>query len=139
MHAYDDEGLRDRPLGELFKRLSQDLALLVRQELDLARVELVEKSKTVGAGAGMLSGAAIAGLLALGSLTAFAILALSLAMAPWLAALIVTIVYGAAAGVLALTGKKKIEEATPLVPQQTLDTVKEDVKWAKTQIKSGAR
>lgn len=139
MHVYDDEGLRDRPLGELFKRLSQDLALLVRQELDLARVELVEKSKTVGAGAGMLSGAAIAGLLALGSLTAFAILALSLAMAPWLAALIVTIVYGAAAGVLALTGKKKIEEATPLVPQQTLDTVKEDVKWAKTQIKSGAR
>ena len=111
----------------------------MRQELDLARVELVEKSKTVGAGAGMLSGAAVAGLLALGTLTAFFILALSLAMAPWLAALIVTIVYGAVAGVLALTGKKKIEEATPLVPQQTLDTVKEDVKWAKTQIKSGAR
>lgn len=139
MHVYDDEGLRDRPVGELLKRLSQDLALLVRQELDLARVELVEKSKTVGAGAGMLSGAAVAGLLALGALTAFFILALSLAMAPWLAALIVTIVYGAVAGVLALTGKKKIEEATPLVPQQTLDTVKEDVKWAKTQIKSGAR
>lgn len=139
MHVYDDEGLRDRPVGELLKRLSQDLALLVRQELDLARVELVEKSKTVGAGAGMLSGAAVAGLLALGTLTAFFILALSLAMAPWLAALIVTIVYGAVAGVLALTGKKKIEEATPLVPQQTLDTVKEDVKWAKTQIKSGAR
>jgi hypothetical protein len=87
----------------------------------------------------MFSGAAIAGMLALGAFTAFLILALSLAMAPWLAALIVTIVYGATAGVLALTGKKKIEEATPLVLEQTVDTVKEDVKWAKTQIKSAGR
>jgi hypothetical protein len=139
MNAYDEESLRDRPAGELLKRLSQDLSLLVRQELDLARVELIEKSKTVGAGAGMFSGAAIAGMLALGAFTAFLILALSLAMAPWLAALIVTIVYGAVAGVLALTGKKKIEEATPLVLEQTVDTVKEDVKWAKTQIKSAGR
>lgn len=139
MNGYDDESLRDRPAGELLKRLSQDLSLLVRQELDLARVELLEKSKSVGAGAGMFSGAAVAGMLALGAFTAFLILALSLAMAPWLAALIVTILYGAVAGVLALTGKKKIEEATPLVLEQTVDTVKEDVKWAKTQIKSAGR
>lgn len=139
MNGYEDETLRDRPAGELLKRLSQDLSLLIRQELDLARVELIEKSKAVGVGAGMFSGAAAAGMLALGAFTAFLILALSLAMAPWLAALIVTIVYAAVAGVLALTGKKKIEEATPLVLEQTVDTVKEDVKWAKTQIKSAGR
>lgn len=139
MNGYEDETLRDRPAGELLKRLSQDLSLLIRQELDLARVELIEKSKVVGAGAGMFSGAAVAGMLALGAFTAFLILALSLAMAPWLAALIVTIVYAAVAGVLALTGKKKFEEATPLVLEQTVDTVKEDVKWAKTQIKSAGR
>ena len=139
MNYYDDNDLRDRPVGELLKRLSQDLTTLVRQELDLARVELVEKGKSVGAGAGMFSGAAIAGILALGAFTAFASHALSLAMAPWLGALLVTVAYAIAAGVLAITGKKKIEEATPLVPEQTVDTVKEDVKWAKTQIKSAGR
>jgi hypothetical protein len=55
----------------------------------------------------------------------------------WLAALIMTVIYGAIAGVLALTGKKRVSEATPPVPEQTVDTVKEDVQWAKTQLPSG--
>lgn len=136
---YEHEELRDQSIPELMKRLSHDLTLLIRQELDLARVELIQKSKAVGAGAGMFSGAAVAGVLALGAFTAFLILVLSLAMASWLAALIVTIVYGAVAAVLAMNGRQKIEEATPLVPEQTVDTVKEDVKWAKTRIKSAVR
>lgn len=136
---YEHEELRDQSIPELMKRLSHDLTLLIRQELDLARVELIQKSKVVGAGAGMFSGAAVAGVLALGAFTAFLILVLSLAMASWLAALIVTIVYGAVAAVLAMNGRQKIEEATPLVPEQTVDTVKEDVKWAKTRIKSAVR
>lgn len=139
MNRFEDETLHDRGIGELMKRLSSDLSLLIRQELELAKAEMLQKGKTAGAGAGILSGAAVAGLLALGTFTAFLILALSHAMAPWLAALIVTIVYGGAAAILAMTGKKKFEEATPLIPEQTVDTVKEDVKWAKTQIKSAGR
>lgn len=142
MERYDQslEGdLRDRPMGELMKRLGEDLSLLIRQELALAKAEIIEKSKAAGIGAGMFSGAAVAGLLALGAFTAFLILALSTAMHAWLAALLVTIIYGAIAGVLALSGKKKIEEAAPLVPEQTVDTVKEDVQWAKTRIKSAGR
>jgi len=142
MDRYDqplENDLRDRPMGELMKRLGEDLSLLIRQELALAKAEIIEKSKAAGAGAGMFSGAAVAGLLALGAFTAFLILALSTQMHAWLAALLVTIVYGAIAGVLALSGKKKIEEAAPLVPQQTVDTGKEDVQLAKTRIKSAAR
>ncbi len=142
MDRYDqtlDGDLRDRPIGELMKRLGEELSLLIRQELALAKAEIIEKSKVAGAGAGMLSGAAVVGLLALGAFTAFLILALSTQMHAWLAALLVTIVYGAVAGVLAMTGKKKIEEASPLVPEQTVDTVKEDVQWAKTRIKSAGR
>ena len=137
--SYDDNDLRERPIGELMKRLSEELSLLIRQELALAKAEIIAKGKTAGVGAGMFSGAAVAGLLALGAFTAFLILALSLTMAPWLAALIVTIVYAAVAGILAMTGKKKIDDASPLLPEQTVDTVKEDVKWAKTQIKSAGK
>jgi hypothetical protein len=57
----------------------------------------------------------------------------------WLAALIMTAVYAALAGVLALVGKKRVSEATPPVPEQTVETVKEDVEWAKTQLPSGSR
>ncbi|MFN2528407.1 MAG: phage holin family protein [Candidatus Baltobacteraceae bacterium] len=134
-----DGDLRERPIGDLMKRLGEDLSLLIRQELALAKAEIIEKTKIAGAGAGMFSGAAIVGILALGAFTAFLILALSTQMHAWLAALIVTIVYGAVAGILAMTGKKKIEEASPLIPEQTVDTVKEDVQWAKTRIKSAGR
>jgi energy-converting hydrogenase Eha subunit H len=57
----------------------------------------------------------------------------------WASALIVTALYGAAAFVLAQTGKKKLHEAAPLIPEQTAQTVKEDIEWAKTRAKSGAR
>ena len=142
MDRYDnaaDGDLRDRPIGEIIKRLGEDLSLLIRQELALAKAEIIEKGKLAGAGAGMLSGAAIAGILALGAFTAFLILALATQMQPWLAALIVSILYGALAAVFAMTGKKKIEQASPLVPEQTVDTVKEDVQWAKTRMKSAGR
>lgn len=142
MDRYDnpaDAGLRERPIGELIRRLGEELSLLIRQELALAKAEIIEKSKIAGAGAGMLSGAVVVGLLALGAFTAFLILALATQMHAWLAALIVTVVYGAIAGVLAMTGKQKIQEATPLVPEQTVDTVKEDVRWAKTRIKSAGK
>jgi uncharacterized membrane protein YqjE len=126
------EDLRDRSIGELLKQLSQETSTLVRQELELARAELQEQGKRAGTGAGMLGGAGIAGLLTLGALTATLIALLDTAMATWVAALIVTLIWAAIAGVLALQGRNKLKEATPPAPQ-TVETVKEDVRWAKTR------
>ena len=128
-----DNDLRERPIGELLKQLSQETTTLVRQELDLAKAEMAEKGKKAGKGAGMFGGAGVVGFLALGALTAALILALDTGMKAWLAALIVGLVYAAIAGVLALTGKKEVQQATPPVPEQTVESVKEDVQWAKTQ------
>jgi len=133
------DDLRDRPVGELLNQLSQETTMLVRQELDLAKAEMAQKGKQAGLGAGMFGGAGVATLLGLGALTATAIAALDTAMSLWLAALIVTLIWLAAAGVLALTGKRKVQQATPPVPEQTQQSVKEDVEWAKTQAKSERR
>jgi uncharacterized membrane protein YqjE len=124
--------VRDRSVGDLLKELSQETSTLVRQEMALARAELTEQGKRAGTGAGMLGGAGVAGLLTLGSLTAMLIALLDTAMATWVAALIATVLWGAIAGVLALQGRNKIKEATPPAPQ-TVETVKEDVRWAKTR------
>jgi uncharacterized membrane protein YqjE len=126
-------------MGELFKQLSDDLSTLVRQELKLAQVEMTEKGKRAGMGVGMFGGAGIVALLALGTLTACLVAALATGMEVWLAALIVTVVYGALAGGLALMGKNRVTEATPPVPEQTVESVKEDVQWAKTQLPSGSK
>ncbi len=131
--------LREQPIGELFKQLSDDISTLVRQELRLAQAEMTEKGKKAGIGAGLFGGAGIIVLLALGAFTTCVVALLATAMDTWVAALIVTVVYGALAAVLALTGKQRVSEATPPVPEQTVETVKEDVKWAKTQLPSGSK
>ena len=134
--AQGNGNLREQPIGELLKQLSQETTTLVRQELELAKAEMAEKGKKAGRGAGMFGGAGVVGFLALGALTAALILALDTGMKAWLAALIVGVVYAAIAGVLALTGKKEVQQATPPVPEQTVDSVKEDVQWAKTRTPS---
>lgn len=129
--------LRDRPTTDLLRELADQTTTLVRQEIDLAKAELTEKGKRAGAGAGMFGGAGLIGTLALAALTTAIVAALDTAMPLWLAALIVAAVYGAIAGVLALTGKRQIDEAAPAAPEQTIDSVKEDVQWAKTRARSG--
>ncbi len=114
------DSLRERSLPDLLKRLSQETTQLVRQELDLAKAELSEKGRQAGAGAGLFGGAGAIGLLGL-------------------AALIVAVVYGVTAAVLAARGRVKVRQATPMVPEQTMETVKEDVQWAKTQTRSARR
>ena len=126
-------------MGELFKQLSEELSTLVRQELRLAQAEMTEKGKRAGIGAGMFGGAGLIGVMALGTLSACLIAALSEAMHVWLAALIVTVIYAAVAAVLALRGRDRIQQSTPPVPEQTVETVKEDVQWAKTRLPSGRR
>jgi uncharacterized membrane protein YqjE len=130
------DDLRDRSLGELLKQLSQETTRLVHQELELAKAELTQKGKQAGAGAGMFGGAGALGLAALGALTACFILALNAVMPAWLAALLVAVVYGIIAFVLVKQGQAKMKAAGPPVPEQTIETVKEDVEWAKTQTRS---
>jgi len=133
------EDLRQQSTPELLRQLANETTTLVRQELDLAKAEMTEKGKEAGKGAGMFGAAGLFGLLALGALTACFIALLDTAMETWLAALIVTIVYAAIAGVLALTGKGRLNKATPLAPEQTQDSVKEDVRWVKTRARSESR
>jgi MFS family permease len=134
-----DPDLRERPIGELVKQLADQTSTLVRKELDLAKAELAQKGQQAGKGAGLIGGAAVIGLLGAGALTAFLIMLLDGALANWLAALIVAVVFLAIAGILALQGKKKVQAAAPPVPEQTVETVKEDVEWAKTRTGSAQR
>ncbi|KQW43939.1 hypothetical protein ASC77_21320 [Nocardioides sp. Root1257] len=113
--------------GELVSQLSTELSQLVRDELRLAQVEVSGKAKQAGIGAGMFGAAGILALYGVGALIATAILALSLAVDAWLAALIVAIVVLAAAGVAALAGKNRVSKAVPPVPTRAVEGVKEDV------------
>ena len=127
----------DRPMGELMRELSAQTTTLVHKELELAKLELTEKGKQAGIGAGMFGGAGVVGLYAAGALTACLVLALATAVTGWLAALIVAVVYGVAAGALALMGKAKGKQAVPPVPEQATESVKEDVQWTKTRAQQG--
>jgi uncharacterized membrane protein YqjE len=133
----NNNDMRERPTGELLKELSDHTTTLVRKEIELAKAELGEKGKKAGLGAGMFGGAGLFGAFAFAALTTCIVVALDYAMPLWLAALIVAVVYGAIAGVLALQGRNKVQEAAPPVPEQATESVKEDVQWAKTQARSG--
>jgi hypothetical protein len=135
----NDNDLRERSTGELVKQLSEQSSTLVRQEVELAKTELAEKAKYAGLGSGMALGAALLSLFSFGALTAGVILALAIVLDAWAAALIVGGAYAAIAAGLALLGKRQVEKAIPPVPEQTQESVKEDVEWAKTRAKSGVR
>jgi MFS family permease len=123
--------------SELVKQLSEQTSRLVHQEVELAKAELSIKAKRAGAGAGMFGGAGALGLYAGGALVAAAVAALATAVDTWLAALIVAVVLGAVAAIVALTGKKKVEQAMPPVPEESVESVKEDVQWTKTRAQEG--
>jgi uncharacterized membrane protein YqjE len=123
--------LREQSTGDLVKQLTQQVSTLVRQEVELAKVEMTDKGKKAGVGIGMFGGAGVAALLGLGALTAFLILVLDLAMPAWAAALIVSVIWAAVAGVLALQGREKVKEVGTPIPEETTESVKEDVEWLK--------
>jgi uncharacterized membrane protein YqjE len=127
----------DRSVGELVHLLTTQVSTLARKEMELAKVELSEKGKVFGIGGGMIGAGGLVAVLGLGALTAALILGLATVIdEAWVAALIVAIAYLAVAGVLALVGKRRIEAASPLVPEQASESVKEDVEWVKTQARS---
>jgi uncharacterized membrane protein YqjE len=128
---------RDRPTAELLRELADQTTSLVRDEMELAKVELAEKGKKASVGAGMFGAAGLVGAGAFAALTACLILALDTFMKGWLAALIVAVVYAAIAGVLALRAKEEVKQATPPVPERAVDSTKEDLEWVKTRAKSG--
>jgi hypothetical protein len=137
--AETSDDLRGAGFGEIVKQLSQETSTLVRQELELAKAEMTVKAKRAGIGAGLIGGALVVVLAAVGALVAFLILLLAEGMADWGAALIVGGVLLAVAAAMALMGRKKLRQATPPVPEQTVESVKEDVEWAKTRISSAKR
>jgi hypothetical protein len=140
VHEHNGEtDLREQSASDLVKQLSEQATALARKEVELAKAELAVKGRRAGIGAGMFGGAGLFGLYAFGALTACVILALATAMSAWLAALIVAVVYAAVAGVLALSGKTKVQQATPPVPEQATESVKEDLQWAKTRAQQARR
>jgi uncharacterized membrane protein YqjE len=134
----DSTSPREQGIGELVKDLANQTSTLVRQEIQLAQAEVTQKGKVAGKGAGMLAGAAVFGLLAMGALTAALIALLDKAMATWVAAAIVMVLWAIVAAALAKAGQTALKRATPPAPQ-TVETVKEDIQWAKTQTGSAGR
>jgi hypothetical protein len=125
----------ERPTAELVRQLSEQVSVLVRDELNLAQLEMTRKGKQAGTGAGMLGGGGLIALYGVGCLIACAILAISGVLAAWLSALIVGVTLLAVAGAAALVGKSRLQKAAPPVPAETVDSVKTDV----DEIKQRAR
>jgi hypothetical protein len=125
----------EKSLSELAQQLSEQTTALARKEVELAKAEMAIKAKRIGVGAGAFGAAGIVALFAVGALTATLILALATAMSAWLAALIVTALYGAIAGILALVGRQRVEAGTPPVPERAIESSKEDVETAKQRVK----
>jgi len=133
------EELRDKPIGEVASDLTRDISLLVRQEIALARAEITEKGKAAAPGLGMIGGAGLLGLMAAGAATACAVLVLALFLPGWLAALIVALVLTGVAYVLAKRGKEQVQSVGAPIPTQTIETIKEDLEWAKTRATSARK
>jgi|ERR1700735_1080366 len=124
-----------RSTGDLTKLLSEQVSVLVRDELKLAQLEMTRKGKQAGAGIGMLGSGGLVALYGVGCLLASAIIAIAGALAAWLAALIVGAALLAVAGAAALLGKSRLQKATPPVPQEAASSIKADVE----EIKERAR
>ncbi len=117
--------------GELVKNLTEQVSLLIRDELKLAEYEMTRKAKRIGRGAGMFGGSGLVALYAIGCLLAAAIIGLASVLPAWAAALIVGGALLVIAGVAALMGKSQVSKGVPPVPEQTVQSVKADVEEIK--------
>lgn len=128
--AHPDGGhrpLAEQSTAELVQRATEQLSQLVREELQLARVELAKKGRSAGIGAGLLGGAGVFTVYGTGALVAAAILGLAQVFAGWLAALVVGAALVAAAGLMALIGRGQLKRAVPPVPERAVRSVREDI------------
>ncbi|MEU0521746.1 phage holin family protein [Streptosporangium sp. NPDC006007] len=113
--------------AELIRQLSEEVSRLVGDELRLAKLELAEKGKHAGIGAGLFGGAGVVALFGGGSLVAAVILLLARVMPGWVAAVIVGVVLLAVAALLGLLGRRQVAEATPAAPERTIESIKHDI------------
>jgi hypothetical protein len=120
-------GAQEASTGELVRQAAEQMSRLVRDELALARAEMTEKGKKAGVGAGMLGGGGLAALYGVAAGLTAIVLGLAEAMPAWLAALIVTVLLFAVAGVMAVLGRREVKQAVPPVPQESVDSVKADI------------
>jgi hypothetical protein len=121
-------------VGELARQLPEQISRLVREELRLAQLEMTQKGKRAGIGAGMLGGGGVIALYGVAAVLAAAILALTLVLPAWASALIVGGALLAVSAVLALAGRKQVQQAMPPVPQQTQASVEADVEEIKERV-----
>jgi len=128
---------RDTPVSDIVKQVSDEAKTLVGQEIKLAKAEMTEKAKQFALAGGMFGGAGYISHLAVLGLILTLIFALATFMAAWLAALIVTVVFVAGAATLALAGKKRIKNAGPPVPEETIESVKQTIETVKKEAKWG--
>ena len=127
----------DQSTSELVQRASEQITRLVRDEIALAKAELTEKGKHAGIGVGLFGGGGVLALYGVGALIATLIIVLDLFLTLWLAALIVTVVLFAVAGILALLGKSQVTKASPPEPKEAVASVKADVDEVKHAVKAG--
>jgi hypothetical protein len=127
---------RDRSFAELTKDLTSDISRLVRDEIALAKAELRQTGKRAAMGVGMVAAAVLFALGAFGVLTALLVLALDEVMPLLGAAALVVLVYAFLAVILVQLGRSRIEAAGTPVPTRTVESVKEDVRWAKSHATS---
>jgi Flp pilus assembly protein TadB len=122
-----EQPMTDRSTAELVKLASEQVSRLVRDELRLAQIELARKGKHAGIGVGLFGAAGFLALYGLAALFAAATLALALVLPAWLATLIVAVALLAIAGILVLIGRGQLKRASPPVPAEAVDSVKEDI------------
>ncbi|MCE7010908.1 phage holin family protein [Kibdelosporangium philippinense] len=127
---------QDKSVGQLVTDLSDGLKRLVRDEIRLAVFELRHKGKKAGVGAGLFGAAGLFAVLGLATLVAAVVLALALVMAAWLSAVLVAAALLIVAGIAALIGKSQISRATPPVPAEAIDSIREDVRTIQQGVRS---
>ena len=125
----------ERSTAELVGDLSNQLTTLVRAEMRLAAAELKRKGGRAGVGAGLTAVAGVVALLGVGTLVATAVLGLATVLSPWLAALLVAIGLLAVAGVLAAVGTSRLRSATPPIPEEAIDSTKQDIETVKASVR----
>jgi len=133
------DGTDARSVAELAGDLAREMTALVHDEIELAKLELNEKGKRAATGASLFGGSGLLALLGLGCLTACLIAAIQLALPVWLAALILGVAYLGAAGAVTMLGRRQVRGASPPLPEQMIESSKEDVTWLRTQVRSARR
>jgi Flp pilus assembly protein TadB len=125
----------ERATAELVRTAAEQISRLVRDELRLAQAEIARKGRYAGVGAGLFGAGGLVALYGVAALLTAVVLLLAYVMPAWLAAVIVGVVLLGVAAILALVGKKQVQQATPVVPEESVHSVKEDIETVAEAVK----